>query len=465
MKDMLIKNGNVVFEDEVRRADLYIKNEKIAAIFEPGMAPECDCEVIDATGLYVMPGAIDPHQHLGLYNSFEESYEFSTKREVIGGLTSIVEYHRGKGNYFDTVSEEIAIGEKKSYVDFGISLGLCAKKHMDELEDYVKKLGITSFKFFFDKQDIAHTFYGIEKDEALTLDKADLYYVIKKLHEIDPKLLLCIHSEDPDMFRAFLKEQQALHPDSASIKEWDAARPDFVEANCTAGAMLINSELKGNIYFVHTSAKKTLDVYKALSSNIDCGDITIETCPQYLLLDTSSSMDAKVNPALHSKVDNEALWEGIREGIVKTIGTDNVPVTREQKYTRNGKHCDTIWDVWVGFSGQGIAMPALISEGYLKRGIPLTTIAKVLSTNTANVFNLQGKGAIKVGYDADLALIDMNWERKITPELYGCSDFSIYDGMTFKGWPRYTIGRGEILQKDGEIVAKPGRGKYLKRTV
>ena len=464
-KEMLIKNGTVVFETDVRPADLWIKDEKIAGIFEPGCAPEIEGEVIDAKGLFVMPGAIDPHQHLGLYNSFEESYKYSTAREVIGGLTSIVEYHRGKGNYFDTVSEEIAIGEKNSLVDFGISLGLCAKKHMTELEDYVSKLGITSFKFFFDKQDIAHTFYDIPKEEAMTLDKADLYYVIKKLHEIDPKLLLCIHCEDPDMFRAFLKEQQTLHPDAKDIEAWDAGRPDFVESNCVAGAMLINAELKGNIYVVHTSAKKTLEVYKALSGNIDCGNVTIETCPQYLLLDKTIGMDAKVNPALHSKEDNEALWEGIRAGIVKTIGTDNVPVTRAQKYTRNGKHADTLWDVWVGFSGQGIAMPALISEGYLKRGIPLTTIAKVLSTNTAEVFNLPDKGSIRVGKDADLALIDMDWERTITPELYGCSDFSIYDGMTFKGWPRYTIGRGEILQKDGVVVAKPGRGKYLKRTI
>lgn len=465
MANMLIKNGTVVFENEVKKADIFVKDEKIAAILAPGELPAGEYEEIDANGLYVMPGAIDPHQHLGLYNSFADSYEHSTKREVIGGLTSIVEYHRGKGNYFDTVSEEIEVGEKYSYVDFGISLGLCAKKHMTELEDYVSKLGITSFKFFFDKQDIAHTFYDIPKEEALTLDKADLYYVIKKLKEIDPKLLLCIHCEDPDMFRAFLKEQQELHPDSDSIAEWDAARPDFVESNCVAGAMLINAEVKGNIYIVHTSAKKSLDVYKALSSNIDCGNVTIETCPQYLLLDKTTGLEAKVNPALHNKIDNDALWEGIREGIVNTIGTDNVPVTREQKFTRDGKEAKTVWDAWVGFSGQGIAMPALISEGYLKRNIPLTTIAKVLSTNTAKAFNLESKGSIEVGKDADFAIIDMEWERKITPELFGCSNFSIYEGMSFKGWPRYTIGRGEIIQKDGEIVAKPGRGKYLKRSI
>lgn len=465
MEDMLIKNGMVVFKNDVRKADILVKDEKIAAIFDQGQAPDMVSNVIDAEGMFVMPGAIDPHQHLGLYNSFEESYEVDTAREAIGGLTSIVEYHRGKGNYFETVSKEIEIGEQYSYVDFGISLGLCAKKHMTELEDYVEKLGITSFKFFFDKQDIAHTFYDIPKEEALTLDKADLYYVINRLMEIDPKLLLCIHCEDPDMFRAFLKEQQNVHPDSTSMEDWDKGRPDFTESNCVAGAMLINAELKGNIYVVHTSAKKSLDVYKALSEHIDCGKVTIETCPQYLLLDKTASMDAKVNPALRTKADNEALWKGIREGVVKTIGTDNVPVTREQKYTRNGKHANTLWDAWVGFSTPGIAMPALISEGYLKRGIPLTTIAQVLSTNAAQVFQLPGKGEIKVGYDADLAIVDMNWERTITPELFGCSDFSIYEGMTWKGWPRYTIGRGEIIQKNGIIVAKPGRGKYIRRSI
>ena len=465
MEKMLVKNGWVVLSDEVKKADILVEGEKIAAINEPGTISEEECKVIDASGLYVMPGAIDPHQHLGLYNSFEESYRYSTEREIVGGTTAIVEYHRGKGNYFETVSNEIEIGEKNSYIDFGISLGLCAKKHMDEIEDYVKHLGITSFKFFFDKQDIAHTFYGIQKEEALTLDKADLYYIIKKLHSIDPKLLLCIHCEDPDMFRTFLKEQQEKNPNATGIEEWDAGRPDFVESNCVAGAMLINAEIDGNIYIVHTSAKKTLEVYKALSQNIDCGKVTIETCPQYLLLDRSVGMDAKVNPALHTKADNEALWEGIREGIVKTIGTDNVPVTRDQKYTRNGIHADNLWDVWVGFSGQGIMMPALISEGYLKRDIPLTTIAKVLSTNTAEAFNLTDKGSIEVGKDADLAIIDMNWERTITPELFGCSDFSIYEGMTFKGWPKYTIGRGEILQKDGEVIANPGRGKYIRRSI
>lgn len=462
MSEMLIKNGTVVFEHDVRKADILVRNEKIAAIYAPGEAADID-NVLDINGLYVMPGAIDPHNHLGLYQSFAESYREDSKRQVIGGLTTIVEYHRGKGNYFDTVKAEIDEATGNSYVDFAISLGLCAKKHVNELEEYVKKLGITSFKFFFDKQDIAHTFYDIPKEEALTLDKADFYFILKKLAEIDPKCLLCVHCEDPDMFRAFLQKTKEEKPDSDTIIDWDASRPDFVEANCAAGCMMISGEVQGNMYIVHTSAKKTLDVYEAFKkAGIPVGTVSMETCPQYLLLDKySASLDAKVNPALHTKEDNEALWEGIRNGDIKTIGTDNVPVTKAKKYEKG----NTLWDVWVGFTTSGIAMPALISEGYHKRNISLSRLSQVLSVNTARLFNLPAKGEIKPGFDADFAIIDLDWERTITPELFGPTDFSIYEGMTFKGWPRYTIRRGEILQKDGKLIADGPKGKYLFRTL
>ena len=462
MDELLIKGGSAVFETETRKADILVRGGKIAGIFQPGLAPDCG-KTIDAGGLYVMPGAIDPHMHLGLYSDMGESYMRDSRQQAIGGMTTMIDYHRGKGNYFETVGAEIEAAEKNSIVDFAISLGLCAKKHLAELPDYVQKLGITSFKFFFDKQDIAHTFYGIPREEALTLDKADLYDILKLLHDIDPKLLLCVHCEDPDLFRAFLRKKQAESPDSTEVADWDAGRPDFCESNCLAGAMLINGEVEGNMYAVHVSAKKSLDVYRALSgSGIGCGRVTLETCPQYLLLDKfGATLDAKVNPPLRGKEDNEALWEGIRNGEVLTIGTDNVPVSRAVKYEKG----PSLWDVWVGFGTSGIAMPALISEGHLKRGIPLHRISQVLSTNTARIFNLPSKGEISVGRDADFAIIDMEWERTIDESLFGFSDFSIYQGMTFKGWPRYTISRGALLQKDGVVCAEPGHGRYLYRTI
>ncbi|MBQ9941792.1 MAG: amidohydrolase family protein, partial [Christensenellaceae bacterium] len=195
--DKIIKNGRLVLEEQVVEADLLIRGEKIAAILAPGTY-EGDAEVIDAAGMVVMPGTIDPHMHMGLYKPLGEAFRGDTPRQAIGGLTTLINYHRGKGNYFETVQKDIEDAEANSLVDFAISLGLCAKVHLEQIEDYVEKLGITTFKFFFDKQDIAHQFYDIPKEAALTLDKADLYFILKQLAEISPKLMLCVHCEDPD---------------------------------------------------------------------------------------------------------------------------------------------------------------------------------------------------------------------------------------------------------------------------
>ena len=457
----LITNGTVVFEHEEKKVDLLIDGEKISAILATGTY-EGEAEIIDAEGLYIMPGTIDPHMHMGLYKPLGDAFRYDTPRQAIGGLTTLINYHRGKGNYFETVKEAVEEAESNSLVDFAISLGLCAKVHLTQIEDYIKELGITSFKFFFDKQDIAHLFYDIPKEEALTLDKADLYFILKQLREISPKLLLCVHCEDPDVFRALERDLKEQDIDRYSLANFGKTRPTFVETACVADSMWINKVVDGNMYVVHTAAGSTVKMYETLKEAFG-GNVTLETCPQYLTLtdEAPAGLLAKVNPPLHAQEDIEALWEGIRNGSVKTMGTDNVPVDKAKKYERG----DDIWGVYVGFGGPGMILPVLLSEGYHKRNIPLHTLSQVNSINTARVFGLEDKGEIAIGKDADLAIVDLDLEKTITPELFGYSDFSIYEGMTFKGWPKYTISRGEIIQKDGVITAECGRGKYIRRSI
>ncbi len=456
----LIKGGNVVFETEVVKSNILIEDGKITAILSPDKVVD-DAQIIDADGLYVMPGTIDPHMHLGLYKPIGDAFRYDTPRQAIGGVTTLINYHRGKGNYFETVAKDIEEGESNSLIDFAISLGLCAKVHLEQIEGYISELGITSFKFFFDKQDIAHQFYDIPKEAALTLDKADLYYILKQLAGISPKLLLCVHCEDPDVFRALEREVKATETEN-NLHVFGKTRPGFVETACVADSMWINSVVGGNMYVVHTAAGSTVKMYETLTEKFG-GRVTLETCPQYLTLteDAPCGLLGKVNPPLHFQEDIEALWEGIRNGSVKTMGTDNVPVDKAKKYERG----NDVWGTFVGFGGAGMILPVLLSEGYHKRGIPLTTLSAVNSTNTAKIFGLESKGQISVGKDADLVLVDLDWEREITPELFGYSDFSIYEGMKFKGWPRYTISRGEVIQKDGVITAECGRGKYIRRHI
>lgn len=461
MADMLIKNGSVVFETEVKKADILVRNGKIAAVFAPGEYTG-DGEVLDISGLYVFPGSIDPHMHMDNHVERCEAVRVDSKRQAIGGLTTMVPFVKSFTSYFDNIPEMIRQYEANSVIDFGFSAFLYAKKHVEEIEETAKRLGITSFKFIFDKQDVVHEWYPISKEEALTLDKGDFYNIVRKMRSISKNLLLCVHCEDPDVFRFIEKEIMAGGYDEYDLATYDKVRPPFVETLTMGDTMYLNHVLDGNVYMVHTASKDSMKMYRTMMKSFP-SSYTVETCPQYLSLtvDAPCGILGKVNPPIHHKEDVDALWEGIKDGTVSTIGTDNVPAYLCHKQA-NGP---TLWDAALGFSTPGLILPVLITEGYFKRGVPLWRIGQVSSTNTARKFLLTQKGEIKPGFDADFAIVDLDWEREITPDLYGCSDYSIYAGMKFKGWPRYTVSRGEIIQKDGAVTVEPGRGKYIKRSI
>lgn len=461
MADMIIKNGTVVFENEVKPADILVSCGKIEAIYAPGKY-DGDAQVLDASGLTVFPGSIDPHMHLDNHLPLDEAVSIDSKRQAIGGLTTMVPFVKANNSYLEAIPKYRKTCEENSVIDFGFSCFLFSKQHEAEIEECVKELGITSYKFIFDKQDVVHLWYDISKEDALTLDKGDFYRILRKLRSISKDLMLCVHSEDPDIFRMLEKEVKDANLDKYSLATYDRVRPAFCETTTMADIMYLNHVLDGNVYMVHTASGDSMKMYEAMKKAFP-SSFTIETCPQYLTqtVDSKCGILGKVNPPIHFTEDVEALWDGIKKGYVSCMGTDNVPAYLAQKQAKG----DDLWAAALGFSTPGLILPVLISEGFHKRNVPLTKIAAISATNTARKFLLKNKGEIKVGFDADFALVDLNWERTITSELYGCSDYSIYDGMSFKGWPRYTISRGEIIQKDGECTVSGGRGKYISRSV
>lgn len=148
---MLIKNGYVVFEEDTCPADILVRDGKIAAFYEPGSVEIPDAEVLDISGLYVMPGSIDPHTHWGIYKDYHEDVVEDSKRAVIGGLTTVLQFHRHNYDYFDTVPKNIEFCDKNSMVDYTFSLGLVKKAQVADIERYMKDLHVTSFKFYLDK--------------------------------------------------------------------------------------------------------------------------------------------------------------------------------------------------------------------------------------------------------------------------------------------------------------------------
>ncbi len=156
------------------------------------------------------------------------------------------------------------------------------------------------------------------------------------------------------------------------------------------------------------------------------------------------------------------MWEALADGRLSSVGSDSNPIMRGFKMG-DGE----FWSVKPGFDGVGFIVPSLLSGGYHRRGLSLSRISQVMAENPAKIFGLYPrKGTIAVGSDADLVLVDLEAEHTVGAEATAAhSDFSIFAGMKFKGWPVMTISRGEVIARDGQLLSSPGRGRYLSREI
>lgn len=456
--DLLIHGAEVVFPRVgVRKANVGVRNGKIAGIYEPGEIVEA-AKTLDAKGLHLFPGVIDAHQHLGIYSSIEDDFR-DTKEHAIGGVTTLVNYDRKPVSYHDFFPKAKEIGERHSYIDFSYSLGILTEQHIDELEEYVQEYGLTSFKFFRNYERQLNSKFKI--DNGINLSSADLVRILTKFREISPKLLLAIHCENMDINR-YLTSQLKQQEVEDSLRTWSLTSPGYAEAESLLSTLYLNQVAGGNVFLVHLSSGASVDVLEKVPWLTQSG-VKVETCPHYLTLtEDAPNLDAKVGPPIHGKWDQERLWDGIRNGTINAIGTDHVPNRKAQKYPNGAK----VWDTLFGFPGVGALLPLMVTEGYIKRGIPLERIADITSLQISESFNLSDKGRIEVGCDADFAIVDLKQAKTIHPEMfYSSSDYTVYEGIEASGWPVYTISRGDIIVDHGEPVAENGRGKYIRRSI
>jgi dihydropyrimidinase len=166
----------------------------------------------------------------------------------------------------------------------------------------------------------------------------------------------------------------------------------------------------------------------------------------------------KANPPFKTKDDQDALWEGLADGTIEVFASDHVPRKRSTK--EKG-----IWQASQGFPGTATLLQVLLSEGYHKGRISLARICDCLTAAPARIFQIaERKGYIRPGHDGDLTIVDLDLERAVVPsELGSYSDYSLYEGWKFRGWPVQTIVRGETVMNAGKLVGKPGWGQYLRR--
>jgi len=447
--DLVLKNGDIVFPAEgVRRGSIAVKNGRIAAILDPSETVSAT-RVIDCTDKWILPGLIDPHTHVG-FGDKENDWATETRTAAFGGVTGLMSFWRHEDLGAST-GPWIDAGEATAMTDFGLHFGVTSRRHVEELGELSRRFGITSIKVYLMYKGATGAAKGFtEVDDAL------LYSAMQAGAKV-PGGVVSVHCENTEVIPIFREPLKDAGRDD--LVAWDEQSPGFLETENVFRVAFFGEKTGCPVNIVHMSAAESLEQVRRMR-HPGRPPINIETCIHYLSLSRDADIGSigKVNPPLRPQSDIDALWEGVREGDITTIGSDHVP---RKRATKEG----SIWTATAGFPGIAQILPVLVEEGHYKRGIPIERLAATTSRNVAALYSLPNKGAIAPGYDADFAVVDPAGTTTVDPaEHPSHSDYSPYAGMTFRGAVTHTILRGTTVFEDGALACPDAApGAYIKR--
>ena len=457
MHDLAIRGGTAVLGGTVVRCDIGISGGRIAAIADRiGDA----AAVIDADGLLVLPGGVDTHCHIeepfpeGGFQ--EETWESASRSAFAGGTTSVVAHTpQFKGGMLLEQHQAARERAGRAMIDHGFHQIIAdpSEAALSQVAALVAD-GVGSLKAFL-------TY------DALHLDDAGFLRVLQVARQHG--LMVHVHCENFDAIN--LATRTLLAAGRTAPKYHATSRPPVVEREATARAIAL-AELVGQpLHIFHVScAEVAEEVARAQARGLP---IKAETCPQYFTL-TAADMDrpgfegAKFicSPAPRTAADHEGIWAMIRRGVLDVVTSDHCAFSYEGDRGK-GKHGrDAAFDaIPNGIPGLAARLPLLFSEGVAKGRIDLPTFVKLVAENPARIAGLYPrKGVIAVGSDADIVLWDAAREVTVTNALMQHAvDYTPYEGLAVTGWPSMTIRRGEVVMRDGVVLARPGSGKWLPR--
>jgi len=444
--EILISNGTIINAQETQRADVLIKDGKIHRIGENLIPETSSFKTIDASGCYVFPGGIDPHVHMHLpspagYSA--DDFLSGSKAALFGGTTTILDFVTPKkGQKLSDAIEERKTEAQNCLTNYSFHISPIEWREsiVDEIEEAIKR-GYHSFKVYMAYKD------------SIGLDDEVLLKVMKVIGKAGGTLLVhCEMGDEIDELRnQFFKENKATpeyHP---------LSRPAQLEAQAVKKAIDFAEEANCTLYIVHVSSAQSL---KHISEAQQKGQkVYAETCPQYLLLDDSKYQgDFKdtsafvMSPPLRKKEDNQALWEAMKDGVIKTIGTDHCPFNLGQKEL--GKNDFRM--IPNGAGGVEHRIGLLYTHGVLEGKISLNELVELTSTNAAKIFGLYPqKGFIAEGSDADIVIWNPNLEEVISAKTHHMNcDLNIYEGFSIKGSAEVVILAGRVVLENEKLTTE-----------
>jgi dihydropyrimidinase len=452
----LILNGKVVTADQTLLADVLIDGGTITEV-EHGIQGRPADLVIDATGMLILPGGIDPHTHLDMPfggTTSSDDFETGTRAAAIGGTTSIVDFAiQPRGTRMrDALDTWWKKAEGKACIDYGLHMIVTdlGTSGLEDMDDMVRE-GVASFKLF------------MAYPNVLMVDDATIFKALSQTTKNGA--LVCMHAENGGVIDVIV--QRALAEGHTSPIYHALTRPTGAEAEAVHRAIAL-AEMAGTpIYIVHLSSEDALNqVREARDRGFPA---FAETCPQYLLLTVNELARPNFEgakyvftPPLRTADNLPKLWEGLKTDNLQVVSTDHCPFCFEDQKVL-GK--DDFTKIPNGGPGIENRMQLIYNHGVNEGRISLNRFVEITSTAPARIFGMYPKkGTIAPGSDADIVIWDPNAEYTISASTHHMRvDYSMFEGFKVKGNARQVLSRGEVIVENGNYVGRVGRGQYLRR--
>jgi dihydropyrimidinase len=456
MPNTLIRNGAVVTASETKAADVLIEGERIKEV-RAGIPQDSAATVIDATGMYVMPGGIDAHTHLDMPfggTTSADDFETGTRAAAFGGTTCIVDFAiQARGTRMraalDTWWKK---AEGRACIDYGLhmivtDLGACGLEDMDDMVND----GVASFKLF------------MAYPNVLMVDDATIFKALSRTAKNGA--LICMHAENGSVIDVIVA--RALAEGKTAPIYHALTRPIRAESEAVHRAIAM-AEIAGvPVYIVHLSSEDALNqVREARDRGVPA---FAETCPQYLLLsieelERPNFEGAKYvfTPPLRPKENQPKLWDGLKDDHLQVVSTDHCPFCFEDQKIL-GK--DDFTKIPNGGPGIENRLQLIHHHGVNSGKLSLNRFVEISSTAPARIFGMYPqKGEIAPGSDADIVIWDPNAAYTISAKTHHMRvDYSMFEGFECRGNARTVLSRGEVIVDGNRFLGKPGRGRYLKR--
>ena len=441
--DLIIRNGDVVTPRGVTRASIAIDDEHIVEI-GPEISGAARGE-IDATGLHVFPGVIDPHVHFNEPGRTEwEGISTGSAALAAGGGTCFFDMPLNSSPPVldrESFDRKLAAAREKSFTDFALWGGL-TPTNLDKLED-LANCGVIGFKAFMSNSGI---------DDFASADDLTLFQGMVRAAALG--LPVAVHAESEALTSALAL--RAIAEGRTGMSDYLQSRPIVAEVGAIRRAIGFARETSCSLHVVHvSSAAGSIEVVEAKHEHVAgtdrALDVTCETCPHYLLLTDADALRlgsaGKCAPPLRDREQVDRLWFQLRGGGIDMVASDHSPSPPSMK------EGDNFFKTWGGIAGVQSTLPALLSTD---PPLPTELIAGLTSTNIGSRFGVRDKGSIAAGNDADLALVDVAATYVLTRDmLLDRHKMSPYLGRTFRGRVVRTLVRGTSVFRDGKIISQP----------